>query len=471
MKRNPAFFCSILFVILALAACSGLPQNGGGGGGGGGTGTTSVSLTLSDTPPAGVSILSFKVVLSVVQLEPATGTAVPLLTTPVTVDLATLQSDSFFAGTFDNIAAATFANVAVGISSYQVVFVNDSGATIGTCTNTSVCTAGSALPQTARAPIALTLVGSQPVGLNVDFNLSKALTATLTADFSVTGALTAATLPRTGQSAGTLDTVEDFTGVVESFTANTLTVKSDLHGTQAVTVTTNTLFHDPQSLCVNPNTCLQAGQTVSVDATLGTNGLLTATEVDFIDLAARDEIEGTLFFTGVANQFGLVVSDKSIVTTTNATLSALAMGDTATVAFTTPIFFIDTKGLPVSSLAGFSSSADLFEGQTVRVHVSAAVAGTGGIQAAVTTDSILLRFSRISGTVAAVGGTTFDVNGLPPIIQSVFLGNPQVQTFVTGTVFDGVNSLNELNVGDSVSFRALFLNSAPAFFAAKVRKH
>ena len=99
-------------------------------------------MTFTDTPPAGVSILSFTIVVSGVSLTPATGSAVNLITSsaPVTVELTRLQSDTYFAGTFTNIPTGVYNNVIVALGSPTIVFANSSGATIGTCPNNSICT-------------------------------------------------------------------------------------------------------------------------------------------------------------------------------------------------------------------------------------------------------------------------------------------------------------------------------------------
>ena len=104
------------------------------------------------------------------------------------------------------------------------------------------------------------------------------------------------------------------------------------------------------------------------------------------------------------------------------------------------------------------------------VHVKSASTGT---VLDVVADRLVLRYSRLTGTVNTVGGTAFTANNLPPFLGT-FSVPPTVQTFSGITVFDNVTDLQSLTNGDKVAFRALYLDPTTAtqpFMAAKVRKH
>jgi hypothetical protein len=53
--------------------------------------------------------------------------------------------------------------------------------------------------------------------------------------------------------------------------------------------------------------CITIGSTVSLDADLSSSGALTASEIDVLDAVAGDEVEGTIYPTGVAGVVGLVI--------------------------------------------------------------------------------------------------------------------------------------------------------------------
>jgi hypothetical protein len=140
---------------------------------------------------------------------------------------------------------------------------------------------------------------------------------------------------------------------------------------------------------------------------------------------------------------------------------------------------VDSKTLSsqiVEPVVGFAGSGDLLGGQVVRAQVTNVVSGANGITA--TANNVLLRYSRLSGTVNTITGNVFTIAGLPTYIYSL---NPtistsaaQVLTYQNLTAFDGITSITDSTFqnGTSVSIRTLYLNAPPAtypFQAAKVR--
>ena len=200
------------------------------------------------------------------------------------------------------------------------------------------------------------------------------------------------------------------------------------------------------------------------------------TNVDFLDLPAVDEIEGTIFFTTTSGTYLLVVSDKTLVSTgaIATVLQPVGSGTTLNLTLdttTTPVFAIESSNLPVVISAGFSSASDILNGQTVLAHVKSATLASG---VNVVSDRLILRFSRLTGTVGTVTGSDFSIQNLPGYLGPVPM--LQVRTFVPQTTFDNVTGgvISNLTNGDSVSIRALLLNpitAQPPLRAAKVRKH
>jgi hypothetical protein len=92
----------------------------------------------------------------------------------------------------------------------------------------------------------------------------------------------------------------------------------------------------------------------------------------------------------------------------------------------------------------------------------------------VTANNFLLRFSRLTATVATTG-TIFTVTNLPAyitLLNTSLPPTPQVATYLNYTIFDGLSNTTDpvFVAGSTVSVRALYLNNvAPAFQAAKVR--
>src|ERR1700683_5422953 len=110
---------------LALSALSGC--------GGGNKTTTSnevpVVMTVHDAPATGVTMLSFSAVIRCVTITNSSGTAVSLLSSPVTVNLQNLATQSdILADT--SAPAGTYSSMMVTLSSVNMTIQNNSGSTV-----------------------------------------------------------------------------------------------------------------------------------------------------------------------------------------------------------------------------------------------------------------------------------------------------------------------------------------------------
>lgn len=477
-----------LLASLALNSCSGLPNkctvNCTV------TGNANVTLTLFDTPPSGVLFLNFNLPITSISLTPSGGGAdVNLLSSLATYETTHLQSDTAFVGTYQ-VASGTYTALNIFVTnSPSGVWYNGSGATLLGCVSGGVCSLAGGAPgkivvdlTKAIGGAGLVLSANQNIGLGLDFNLSNALTTAggMTLDLTQPNVFTVVTLPRTNQSAGTLDTIQNFTGIVTVVNSSSITVQSPIRGTVTAALNSNTVYTEVPNLLTqctgSPSlSCINLNSTVSVDATIGTTGTLTATVVDIIDLAAVDEVEGTIYPTSTPSVYGMIVSDKA-VPSGNVTLAPVVAGTGIYVTLTnSAIFTIDGKDFPVVAASGFSGSADLTQGQTVRVQVASL--GTFNNLIEVTGSAAILRFTTFTANVGTTAPTStvfyYDNTTINPFYGS-FLTQPQVQTYTPQTIIDGVANLNSLAAGDSVSVSTLFLNPTsanPAFLATKVRKH
>ncbi|HWZ98173.1 MAG TPA: DUF4382 domain-containing protein [Candidatus Dormibacteraeota bacterium] len=480
MKRNSLrLLLLVAFASFALASCSHLPNSTCTSGCTGGN--ANLSLTILDTPPSGATFLSFNTPITAVTLTPATGTDVNVFSpaTPASFDLVRLQSDSASIGTFQ-VPAGTYTKMNVFVGTPSTIFANTTSSAIGSCAANTVCNLNSGAPGSISFTFTsnLNVTASTNIGLGIDFNLNNIVTTTsgISIDFTQPNALTIVPLPRAGQATGTLDTIEDFTGTLTNVNGSNITITSATHGTLTGAVSSTTTYTgllSVNNVCggsAPTASCLGTSKTVSVDATISTAGVVSITEVDFIDDPSTDEIEGVIYPTTTANTFGMIVSDV-INASGNATLNPVGSG--SQIHFTldpSATFAVDTRNLVASIPSGFASQSDMFPGQQVMIHVKTA---TSGSTLNVVTDRLVLRYSRLTGTVNNVSGNEFGMQTLPPFLGT-FIGTPEVQTFPGITVFDNISDLTTLTNGDTVSFRALYLNpntSTQAFLAAKVRKH
>lgn len=506
MNRRKTSSLLLSLAALALASCSGLPK--GSGGGGGGNSTVSFAL-VADALPANPSILSFQVSINGVEIKPSMGSALTLTPVPSVIDLMRLRSDTAFLGSLSKVPAGSY-TVQVSLSNPVITFLNDTGSTLTagskTCASGSVCTA--ALTATGNPTIGsftLTVASATNQGVELDFNMNSAISlsaGTLSVTFSpaspTPGVLSAFTLPRQNANLGSnqLELIEDFTGVV-SLNSNNVTVSSPTRGA-LTSVSGSTSFFDASpdgTMCQTPASfsCVVQGQVGSVDAFLNVDGTFSLKEYEPLTSTRQDLVEGTVYTitSGSANQFGMVVTDR-IQAATGSLIGGLNVGDLLTVSIPSPHpFFVDTKGLAVSSFApgtfanfsGQTSSSAMHQGQNVLLHVTAFTAASGTTLASATADTVTLRWSRVSSSVRAASSPTFTMIGLPSYFGFAPSSLFGVETFPGTAGGDGVTSFDGIADATSltpstppVELRALFLenttNSAnPVFFAAKVRQH
>jgi hypothetical protein len=111
----------------------------------------------------------------------------------------------------------------------------------------------------------------------------------------------------------------------------------------------------------------------------------------------------------------------------------------------------------------------LVPGQTVAAHITGFTPASN--PPAATVDTLILRFTRVTGTIGAATSPTFSIQSLPALFG---LSSPELVQLSTGspsTNYDGVTGGTGLTAGETVSIRALYFGSVSAtpFSAAKVR--
>jgi hypothetical protein len=517
MNRSKALsiFPALLLAALSLASCSG-PQNickvncnvGG---------TATVNLTLvSDMPSASPSILSYRVTITQITLTPVTGTAVTFTpaTAPV-IDLMRLQSDSDFIGTLLKVPVGTYSSITLSLGTPQITFLNNTSATItnasaasasGTCVVGAICKVSPSVSgnaQVSATPFPITLAANGKTGLGIDFNLNNSITVTngtMTVTFTPTTAgvhvLSAFNLPRNSNLTGNqLDLIEDFVGVV-SVSGQNVTLTSQTRGTLTASTTSNTVFDtDPSnSLCTTPSSaCIVAKQVASMDAILNSDGTLSIQEFEPLLSAQADVVEGIVVAVNPSSQtqFTIVTTDK-VQATTNSLIGGLNVGDplTVTIVLNPNPFLVDTKGLQVSqsfpatfnNFASGTTTTAIHLGQAVAVNVTTFTAATNIASASCNTNTVTLRWSRLTGMPTTQATPTFNFNNAPGYFNFTSASSFQVQTFLGTpgtrgiTNLEGVTDINLIDDTKPIAIRALYLENttftaAPVFFAAKVRQH
>jgi hypothetical protein len=174
--------------------------------------------------------------------------------------------------------------------------------------------------------------------------------------------------------------------------------------------------------------------------------------------------------------YGMILSDSEIFTSSSPlTSSGFGSGVCLTLG-SAPVFAVDTDLLTVSGTAsgsnfpGFTGSQDIIAGQMVRVKVTGATSASNMVNATAT--MLILRFSRLTGTISTTAGSTgFTISGLPPYLGTSFSTSPTVLT-TTATLVEGTDTVGDLT--GTVSMSALYLNAQDGaqywFEAQKVRQ-
>jgi hypothetical protein len=428
-----------------------------------------VTVTIRDTPPAGVTVLSLELTVNGAVLNPG---SYQLVSSPVKIEVKQLETDAAFLSTV-SIPPGTYQGITVNLTNPELTILNQSGAAIGGCANNSVCELKPAAAGNitfSGAPFPITIQNGAPVGFQVDVNLAALVTNALGLDFNAAGAVSLTQLPLPGRPVDHLDDLDDLIGVVQNLDATNKTFTlHTANGDFSIQSNSNTGF-EFESCAANNFTCVQNNLVVKVDIDVMPGGTMVAKKIEFEDDAADDELVGSVFKIDDATHFEMVVLGE-LRSVTN-----VSLGNPVMVTLSNPMFEVKADGLSVpSALQGaFASATDtsqLVPGQVVEIRPSASV--TAGPPIAVTTSRVRLRKTQLTATVTgAPAPPNFTVGSLPGLFTSAGITTIGVQTS-SATDFEGVAGVSGLADQNVVSLRGLLFKngtSAPQLIADKVRK-
>ncbi|HXZ11850.1 MAG TPA: DUF4382 domain-containing protein [Candidatus Sulfotelmatobacter sp.] len=467
-KLTAAFGLAFLGMVV-LAACGGSGSFGVNSNPGGGSGMSQVSFSISDTPPAGVTILRFQIQLTTASLQPAAMGQPPvsMLPAPVEVELIHLQTEPELLANL-NVAAGTYDGLTATFANAQATIFNESAnnLTVGnqTCDTGQVCTLNLALNQmnvTVQAPTApfpITLTSNSPLALLLHFDVN----ASVQGDLSVSPTISLKELP-----APPLLPIEGFhlVGTVTSVTSPTFMLQTGF-GNFSFTITTNnnTQYNFGASCPADNFGCIVNGQVLKVFVNLMSGGTLVASQVELFEPPGFPAIEGVVISSNPAqNTFQIVLTDFQNGPAQVAAWFGLRLTIQPTASAT---FAFDTDGITVPAGLSFASVQDIVIGQAVEVHPTflPPVAAEGPAQFfTLPVDSVLLEASEITGTVTGVNpGATppnFILGGLPPLLAKAGITQITVEA-VSGTDFENVSGVGGINTGDTVSVGGLVFNTS-----------
>ncbi len=435
MIRKPLPFLSVLAILTVfLVGCSSSTN---------GTGTSinsasaaPVSITMTDDPPAGVSVLFFQVSLTAATLTPesSSDSSVSLLSnnTPIQIDVTQLQALSAFLSTA-SVPSESYSGLNLTFANPQLVIFNRSDSSLGsTCAVGSVCQLTPAFDNNTSSlnftssPFPVMVSASSPLGFVIDFHLNTVIQSDLSVNLAATNGVTVSELP----PAPTPPQFGFLTGTVGTVTAssNQFTLQTRWGRKFTIATTSSTTFNNfPSSACTTPGIgCLAQGQIVKVEvSSVASDGNLTASEVNYVQAAAAQTVEGIIVsIPPLPLPAGETIIDLILHQSPTGNAN-LPIGGIASVAVWAPgsgsnpatTFSIDNNGFAIPSGYTFASSSDLTVGQTVQVTVTpGTVSNTGGGPStnawgpppslSFTASAVELEPSQMTGSITAVDSST-----------------------------------------------------------------
>jgi hypothetical protein len=395
-------------------------------------GSVPVSLTLTDDPPAGVSVLFFEVSLTAAALNPAVGTgaSVSLLNgnNPIQIDVTQLQARSAFLSTV-NVPGNSYGSLDLTFANPQIVIFNQSDTSLGaSCPVQSICTLAPAIDNSATvhlasSPFPVTLSGSTPLGFVIDFHLNTIIQSDLSVNLGVANGVTISEVPPNATAGGALFGFVE--GTVGTVTGNQFTLATAWGKTFTIETNTNTKFVDWPP-CASPGalSCLTSGSVVRVQvAGINSDGSLLAASITWLLSANQQSVEGTV----VGYDGGHI---KLVLHAAPSATASVPIGGEANVTLDqNAAFSVDANGFTIPSGYTFSGVDNLTRGQELQVAIdqgslscaTSNIVTSGGWGSPAfcnfSTSSVQLEPSQMSGIISVIdaSNSSFTLGSFLPI--------------------------------------------------------
>jgi hypothetical protein len=476
MHRTIPLLSFAIFLVFAIIACGGgqmamqpptSPSSA----------TSNVSLSISDAPPAGVTILRFQIEVMSASLLPASSSqqAISMLSQPQEVELEHLQSESAFLVNL-NVPSGTYNGLSATFANPQMTIFNETGAalTVGTqsCANNAVCNVTPPLNQMTAsvqqptAPFPLTLTASSPLALLLHFDVN----ASVQNDLSVSPTISLKEIPPPPSG---LFAQFHVVGTVTAISSPDFTLQTSF-GNQTLTIATdnNTQYKFGNSCQAEDFACIATGQLLKVKVSLMSGGTLLASSVELFSAKAVPSFQGIVTSANASqNQFQVVLlfmdDQRQQFGQMNPGFS-ITIQPSASATFST-----DSDGITLPTGLSFASVQDILVGQVVVLQPTLPITVGPMGQFTIGADSVTLEPSEITGSVTAVGASAtppnFTLGNLPPLFTKASITQLEIKP-VAGTDFVNVSGLSAINVNDSVSVGGLLFNTTagPLVIAERV---
>ena len=417
----------------------------------------SLLIQVQDAPVD--NLLEFEITVDSIELNPGNVVA---LSTPVEIELTSLELTTDTIRLATNIPAGTYTSATFTFSDAEVKFCPDP-AVEPVCDETTLIEIDPVPLQNTSATVNVNLIitADATAALLVDFDLAASLISNATTITGVDPMLTA-TLSDVETEDDELEEEGRIVSINSTSPNSGTFVLEPFSSCQNVTITVdaNTEFEDfDEAETPLPNSLdgLSIDQFVDVDADLQMNGDLVATEVELEDEDEEEEAEGVVLSVDIpVGEFTLLA--KEVVPCSAAALP----GDIITVTANPLVFSdfrIDEDDLTVDENL-FNELSDLTPGQIVEVDP------VGALGAAVTGEQIELKDQTIRGTVVA--DSQVAPNFVLDPASDLFVDQSISVRTSTVTEFDDVTGVGALLNDQAVRVKGLlFLQAGQLIFEAK----
>ena len=446
---------------LGLSGCSAGNQSSSSGASSAGASSGTVNLVVEDTPPIGITVLSFQLQIASATLQPG---SVQLLERPVTVDLAQLVTDTSFLAS-QVVDSGTYSSLTVTYDNPQITLMNSSNAPLttaaGTCAVGQVCTftprVNNASVTISSGVFPLTVTAGSATGFNLDLSITDLLQSDLSLSFASGQSVNLSLLSALASLTDQQSEIDAVLATVQSVTGQQATIQTALGNSLTVELDSATSYNYPPAVCNTAAlTCLAMGQIVDLNLSLLGNGSLVAQSVTYADASGGAAARGTILATPAsgANSFQILLH-QVIAGSTPA-----ASGNTVTIVpANSALFAIPFTGYPVVNGAGFAGTGDLMAGQEVLLQLAAGSSTTNLGSA-----RIYLEPSQTTGVVQSVnaGADSFALNGLTSLWTASQPVVKQIDCQAgSQTQYENLSSasLAALSPGSAVAVKGLVFNT------------
>jgi hypothetical protein len=428
-----------------------------------------MNLSIGDTPPNGVAVLFFEVMITGANLQPSDSSkpAVSVLANPVEVEFGHLQTDTAFLS-LSNVPPDAYNSITLTFGNATLTIDNHSGAAIGSCANNSACELTPNFnPSTATvssAPFPITINQNSVVGIRLDFNLNSSVQSDLSINPTVT--VKRFTQRQDDEDDQEIEQIDELDGAVTAVGTNQFTLMNERSGQSfTISVDSNTQYEDFSRSGCAPNppdfSCIATGQILNVALSENGMGSMLAKRVEFEENAQKAAIKGTITSVDNSTQFHMVVFNEEPA------VNGISEGSPVVVTIQSGATFqiggeeLDEDGGFSMSGFSFASSADLLVGQDIQIRPGT-VSTSGGVTT-VTTDLVRLWPSQITGQAnTPPNNGMFTLTGLSPLFTGattpVTMINVQTLPDMDFMDFSGMGSLTQ---GSTVSVKGLLFNTSP----------